>query len=109
MLFVLEYVFETLLNIATFNCFRQFKIDIGLADQSIEERNSDMRKAIASQDMRKAIALQDMRKAIASQDMRKAIASQDMSNQKAQSKLEMAICARKRESEKLETLMKKKK
>ena len=100
MLFVLEYVFETLLNIATFNCFRQFKIDIGLADQSIEERNSDMRKAIA---------LQDMRKAIASQDMRKAIASQDMSNQKAQSKLEMAICARKRESEKLETLMKKKK
>lgn len=100
MLFVLEYVFETLLNIATFNCFRQFKIDIGLADQSIEERNSDMRKAIA---------LQDMRKGIASQDMRKAIASQDMSNQKAQSKLEMAICARKRESEKLETLMKKKK
>ena len=91
MLFVLEYVFETLLNIATFNCFRQFKIDIGLADQSIEERNSDMRKAIALQDMRKAIA------------------SQDMSNQKAQSKLEMAICARKRESEKLETLMKKKK
>ena len=100
MLFVLEYVFETLLNIATFNCFRQFKIDIGLADQSIEERNSDMRKAIA---------LQDMRKAIAAQDMRKAIASQDMSNQKAQSKLEMAICARKRESEKLKTLMKKKK
>ena len=100
MLFVLEYVFETLLNIATFNCFRQFKIDIGLADQSIEERNSDMRKAIA---------LQDMRKAIASQDMRKAIASQDMSNQKAQLKLQMAICARKRESEKLETLMKKKK
>ena len=83
MLFVLEYVLETLLNLATFNCFRQFKIDIGLADQCIEEGNSNLGKAIASQDMSKI--------------------------QKAQSKLEMAISARKRESERLETLMKKKK
>ena len=83
MLFVLEYVLETLWNLATFNCFRQFKIDIGLADQCIEEGNSNLRKAIASQDMSKI--------------------------QKAQSKLEMAISARKRASERLETLMKKKK
>ena len=31
-----------LLNPATFNCFRQFKTDIGLADQCIEEGNSDL-------------------------------------------------------------------
>ena len=36
-----------LLNLATFNCFRQFKTDIGLADQCIEEGNSDLWKAIA--------------------------------------------------------------
>ena len=64
-------------------CFRQFKKDIGLANQSIEERSSDMRKAIASQDMSRV--------------------------QKVQSKLEMATSARKRASEKLETLIKKKK
>ena len=45
MLFVLEYVLETLLNLATFNCFRHFKTDIGLADQCIEEGNSNQRKA----------------------------------------------------------------
>ena len=83
MLFVLEYVLETLLNLATFNCFRHFKTDIGLADQCIEEGNSNQRKAIVSQDTSKV--------------------------QKAQSKLEMAISARKLASEKLETLMMKKK
>ena len=76
-------MFLKLLNLAIFNCFRQFKTDIGLADQYIDEGNSDLRKAIASQDMSKV--------------------------QEAQSKLEMAISARNRSSEKLETLIKKKK
>ena len=65
------------------NCFRQFKTDISLVDQCIEEGNSDLWKTIASQDMGKV--------------------------QKVQSKLAMAISARKWVSEKLETLMKKKK
>ena len=65
------------------NCFRQFKTDISLVDQCIEEGNSDLWKTIASQDMGKV--------------------------QKVQSKLAMAISTRKWVSEKLETLMKKKK
>ena len=65
------------------NCFRQFKTDISLVDQCIEEGNSDLWKAIALQDMSKA--------------------------QKVQSNLAMAISARKGVSEKLETLVKKKK
>ena len=54
-----------------------------MVDQCIEEGNSDLWKAIALQDMSKA--------------------------QKAQSNLAMAISARKGVSEKLETLVKKKK
>ena len=76
-------MFLKLLNLAIFNYFRQFKTDIGLADQCIEEGNSDLRKAIASQDMSKV--------------------------QEALSKLEMPVSARNRSSEKLETLIKKKK